>query len=98
MGVLQDLFGLDGRVAIVTGGAKGIGMFYSEALADAGANVVVADIDPKAVAATTDRLSESYPDRILGVDLDVTSRESIRAMVQKTDERWGRLDILVNNA
>jgi NAD(P)-dependent dehydrogenase (short-subunit alcohol dehydrogenase family) len=98
MSIIEDLFGLNGRVAIVTGGAKGIGMFYSEALADAGANVVVADVDPKAVAETTDRLSESYPDRILGVDLDVTSRDSIQAMVRKTDERWGRLDVLVNNA
>jgi NAD(P)-dependent dehydrogenase (short-subunit alcohol dehydrogenase family) len=98
MGVLEQLFGLDGRVAIVTGGAKGIGMFYSEALADAGGNVVVADIDPKAVAETTDRLSETYPDRMLGVELDVTSRDSVRAMMQRVDERWGRLDILVNNA
>jgi NAD(P)-dependent dehydrogenase (short-subunit alcohol dehydrogenase family) len=98
MGVIEDLFGLDGRVAIVTGGAKGIGMYYSEALADAGAKVVVADIDPKAVAETTDRLNESYPDHVLGVELDVTSRDSVKAMVQKTDERWGRLDILVNNA
>jgi len=98
MGVLEELFGLDSRVAIVTGGAKGIGMFYSEALAGAGANVVVADIDPEAVAETTDRLSETFPDHILGVELDVTDRDSIRAMVQQTDERWGRLDILVNNA
>jgi len=98
MGVLQDLFGLDGRVAVVTGGSKGIGMFYSEALADAGGNVVVADIDPAAVAETTDRLSETYPDHILGVVLDVTSRDSVKAMVLQVDDRWGRLDILVNNA
>jgi NAD(P)-dependent dehydrogenase (short-subunit alcohol dehydrogenase family) len=98
MSILEELFGLDGRVAIVTGGAKGIGMFYSEALADAGANVVVADVDSQAVAETTDRLNESYPDRILGVNLDVTERESVRAMIQQVDQRWGRLDILVNNA
>jgi NAD(P)-dependent dehydrogenase (short-subunit alcohol dehydrogenase family) len=60
--------------------------------------VVVADVDPKAVAETTDRLNESFPDRILGVELDVTSRASVQSMVQKTDERWGRLDVLVNNA
>jgi len=98
MGILQDLFGLDDRVAIVTGGSKGIGMYYSEALADAGSNVVVADIDPASVAETTDRLSESYPDRILGVELDVTNRDSVRAMIERVEERWGRLDILVNNA
>ena len=76
MGVLEELFGLAGRVAIVTGGSKGIGQFYSEALADAGANVVVADIDPQTVAETTDRLNETYPGRILGLHLDVTSRDS----------------------
>src|SRR3954447_1409970 len=98
MGVIEELFGLDGRVAIVTGGAKGIGMYYSEALAGAGANVVVADIDDNAVAQTTDRLNESFPDRVLGVHLDVTNRASIQAMIQQVDERWGRLDVLVNNA
>src|SRR6266705_484989 len=98
MGVLEELFGLDGRVAIITGGAKGIGMFYSEALADAGAKVVVADIDSEAVADTSHRLNEQFPGRILGVELDVSDRESIRAMVQEVDKKWGRLDILVNNA
>jgi NAD(P)-dependent dehydrogenase (short-subunit alcohol dehydrogenase family) len=93
-----DLFRLNGRVAVVTGGSKGIGMFYSQALAQAGANVVVADIDPQSVAETSERLSKEHDDRILGADLDVTSRESIRAMVHQIDERWGRLDILVHNA
>jgi len=73
-------------------------MFYSESLADAGGNVVVADVDPVSVAETADRLSESYPDRVLGVVLDVTSRDSVKDMVQRVDARWGRLDILVNNA
>jgi NAD(P)-dependent dehydrogenase (short-subunit alcohol dehydrogenase family) len=98
MSILEELFGLDGRVAIVTGGAKGIGMFYSEALAGAGANVVVADIDASAVADTSHRLNEEFPGRVLGVELDVSSRDSIREMVQQVDARWGRLDILVNNA
>ena len=93
-----DLFRLDGKVAVVTGGSKGIGMFYSQALAEAGASVVVADIDPVNVAQTSERLSKEHDGRILGADLDVTSRESIRAMVHQIDQRWGRLDILVNNA
>jgi NAD(P)-dependent dehydrogenase (short-subunit alcohol dehydrogenase family) len=93
-----DLFRLDGKVAVVTGGSKGIGMFYSQALAEAGASVVVADIDPVSVAQTSERLSKTHAGRILGADLDVTSRDSIRAMVHQIDQRWGRLDILVNNA
>jgi NAD(P)-dependent dehydrogenase (short-subunit alcohol dehydrogenase family) len=89
-----DLFRLDGKVAVVTGGSKGIGMFYSQALAEAGASVVVADIDPVHVAQTSERLSKEHDGCILGVDLDVTSRDSIRAMVHQIDQRWGRLDIL----
>ena len=74
-----DLFRLDGKVAVVTGGSKGIGMFYSQALAEAGASVVVADIDLASVAQTSERLSKEHDGRILGADLDVTSQDSIRA-------------------
>ena len=93
-----DLFRLDDRVAIVTGGAKGIGLSYSTALAEAGAKVVVADIDSGAVRETAARLTEEFPGRIMGIELDVTKRPSIDAMVAATEERWGRIDILVNNA
>jgi len=93
-----DLFKLDGKVAIVTGGARGIGLFYSEALAEAGARVAMADIDPRAVSEASARLAEEHPGQILGVELDVSSRASIEAMVARVDQQWGRLDILVNNA
>jgi 3-oxoacyl-[acyl-carrier protein] reductase len=93
-----DLFRLDGKVAVVTGGAKGIGAFYSAGLADAGARVVVADIDPVAVDETATRLEREHPERVLGVELDVADRSSIEAMVRRIDETWGRLDILINNA
>jgi len=93
-----DLFRLDGKVAVVTGGSKGIGMFYSQALAEAGASVVVADIDPASVAQTAERLAKEHDGRILAADLDVTSQDNIRALVHQIDQRWGRLDILVNNA
>jgi NAD(P)-dependent dehydrogenase (short-subunit alcohol dehydrogenase family) len=73
-------------------------MFYSQALAEAGASVMVADIDLASVAQTSERLSKEHAGRILGADLDMISRESIRAMVHQIDQRWGRLDIFVNNA
>ena len=97
MGVL-DLFKLDDRVAVVTGGAKSIGMYYTTALLEAGAKVVAADIDANAVHDTTARLSEEHPGRVMGVVVDVSDRESLAGMVRAVDSRWGRLDIVVNNA
>ncbi len=93
-----DLFSLQGKVALVTGGAKGIGRFYSEALAQAEASVVIADIDGDAVKEATADLEKEYRGRILGAKLDVTSRDSVRGVMKSVESRWGRLDILVNNA
>lgn len=98
MADLRDWFALDGRVAVVTGGAKGIGMSYSEALAVAGARVVVADIDARAVSETASRLSEEFPGAILPVELDVTSPSSLDSMVNAIQSKWQHIDILVNNA
>ncbi len=93
-----DLFKLDGKVAIVTGGARGIGLVYSEALAEAGASVVIADVDAAAVSDAAARLGEEHPGRVLGIELDVSNRASIQAMVDTVEAQWARLDVLVNNA
>jgi 3-oxoacyl-[acyl-carrier protein] reductase len=95
---VNALFRLEDRVAVVTGGAKGIGMYYSEGLARAGARVVVADIDSKAVSETGSRLSEDFPGAILPVDVDVTNQTSLVAMVDAIRSEWGQIDVLVNNA
>jgi NAD(P)-dependent dehydrogenase (short-subunit alcohol dehydrogenase family) len=85
---------LAGRVAIVTGGARGIGLAYARRFLAEGALVTVADIvDPgEAVAAL------GPGDRVLGIAVDVGSAESTRAMAEATRQRFGRVDILVNNA
>ena len=93
-----DLFKLDGKVAVVTGGAKGIGMHYAAALLDAGAAVAVADIDAEAMRETAARLSEEHPGRVLGVNLNVARRSEIEELAAQVEGRFGRLDILVNNA
>jgi NAD(P)-dependent dehydrogenase (short-subunit alcohol dehydrogenase family) len=92
------VFALHERVAVVTGGARGIGACYAEALLGAGAAVVVADIDAQAVQALVARLAATAPERVLGAHIDVTQRASLRTMVSDVERRWGRLDILVNNA
>ena len=85
---------LDGKVAIITGGAAGIGFAYAKRFLAEGARVVIADInDPRPAA---DKLDTAG--RALGVHADVSDATSVRAMVEATRARFGRIDVLVNNA
>jgi 2-deoxy-D-gluconate 3-dehydrogenase len=93
----MDLFDLSGRVAIVTGGNGGIGLGMARGLAEAGASVVVAARDAEKSAAAVAEL-EALDAQCLAVSVDVTTKDSCRAMVSATVERFGRLDVLVNNA
>ena len=88
---------LDGRVAIVTGGAKGMGRAICQLFAKEGAKVTVADIDLPGTEETL-HMVEAAGGRGLAVSCDVTSSEQVEAMVAATVEAFGRLDILVNNA
>jgi NAD(P)-dependent dehydrogenase (short-subunit alcohol dehydrogenase family) len=88
---------LAGKVAIVTGAAGNIGEAYARALADAGAAVVVADIDSERVQATAGRL-EGDGRQVVSATVDITSEESVAAMVQAASDAFGGVDILVNNA
>jgi len=90
-----DLFRLDGRVALVTGGAGLLGRRYCEALLQAGARVVIGDLDGARAEALA---AELDTDGALGLQLDVTQQGSANEAVEKTTERFKRLDILVNNA
>ncbi|HQT64002.1 MAG: dehydrogenase [Acidocella sp. 20-57-95] len=90
---------LVGRVAIVTGGAHGIGKAYARRLADEGAHVVIADIDGAAAETTAAALTAlAGAPKALGLRVDVSSEESLADMVAKTMEAFGRIDILINNA
>lgn len=86
--------GFAGRTAIVTGAARGIGEAIAARLADAGARVLVGDIDEGAAHEAAGRIGEG----VIAHGLDVTSPESWDAAVARALETWGRLDILVNNA
>jgi NAD(P)-dependent dehydrogenase (short-subunit alcohol dehydrogenase family) len=88
---------LEGRVAIVTGGAKGIGRHYARALAQEGARVVVADIadGTEVVAAIA---AEHGPETVVGAVVDVSDEASVQGLVARTVARFGRIDVLVNNA
>src|SRR6266852_525755 len=88
---------LDSRVAIVTGGARGIGRHYSEALAAEGAGVMIADIaDGRDLAA--ELAAEHGANSVASAQVDVSDEESVKALVAATIERFGKIDVLVNNA
>ncbi len=91
------LFSLSGRVAIVTGGAKGIGRGIAENLAIAGAAVVVADVDEAENAACAAAIIATGG-KALAVTCDMADEGAIAHLVQRTAEHFGQLDIVVNNA
>jgi NAD(P)-dependent dehydrogenase (short-subunit alcohol dehydrogenase family) len=94
---LPELLSLEGRVAVVTGGAVGIGYSIAERFAEAGADVVIGDIGDAVSAAV--RISQRFPSRrIVGTTLDVGDSKSIRACADLAVRELGRLDVWVNNA
>jgi sorbose reductase len=94
---ILDRFRLDGRVALVTGAAMGIGQGYAEALGQAGARVALVDINREAADATCAALQADGIEAMV-VIADVTKPDQVKRMVQEVVDRWGRLDIGVNNA
>src|SRR5437868_8754075 len=90
---LPELFRLDGRVALVTGGAGLLGRRYCEALLQAGARVVIGDVDGAGAEALA---AELDTERALGLKLDVTNEASVNDATQRAVQRFKRLDILVN--
>jgi 3-oxoacyl-[acyl-carrier protein] reductase len=91
---MQDL---DGQVAIVTGGAQGIGFGIATVLRAEGASVVIADVDDAAAKAAASALNGDG-EHALAVHTDVTDRDSVARMAAAAVQRWGRIDILAANA
>lgn len=87
-------FSLAGKVAIVTGGARGLGLEAARALAAVGAEVVITSRDAETATAAARELGT----RALGLPLDVRDRESVTELVARTVDAFGRIDVLVNNA
>jgi 3-oxoacyl-[acyl-carrier protein] reductase len=94
---VNERFDFAGRSVIVTGGGKGIGKVYVEEFAKAGARVVAADIDADAAKAVAEALQKSGCE-VLGLGVDIASEDATAKMAQATLERFGTIDILINNA
>lgn len=88
---------LDGQIAIVTGGASGIGLATVKAFVDKGAKVVIADYNEKAGKEVEKSLLEKEAD-VLFIKADVSAEESVKNLVAETVKIYGKLDIMINNA
>jgi gluconate 5-dehydrogenase len=95
---LAELFDLRGRVALVTGGGRGLGEQIAWGLAQAGASVALGSRKKEACEDVARELAESHGVRTLALRLDVTSEEEVRAALDETELAFGPVDILVNNA
>jgi NAD(P)-dependent dehydrogenase (short-subunit alcohol dehydrogenase family) len=93
-----DVFKLDGRVALVTGGNRGLGFAMAKALAEAGASVIVTSRQEDRAVKSAATLAETTGQRALGLAVDITDTAQIESMIQYVAQEFGRIDILVNNA
>ena len=95
---ILNLFKLNGRTAIITGGNRGLGFAIAKTLAEAGANISIAARDEKMNKASEERIQLSYNVPCMSTACDVTSEASIVKAVDETVARFGRVDILINSA
>lgn len=95
MGIL-DRFSLRGRTSLVTGGGQGIGRAFALALAEAGADVAVVDLNAETARAVAAEM-EGLGVRSLAVQADTSVPEDVEAMVDRVVDAWGKLDVAVNN-
>lgn len=93
-----DSLRLDGKVALVTGGSKGLGFAMATALAEAGADIALCSRHGTEAAAAAQELAALTNRRTVGFEADVTDRASVKRLAQACQETFGQVDILVNNA
>src|SRR5260370_8619649 len=94
---IKELFNLSGRVAIVTGGSRGLGREMAEGLAEAGASLMLCARREQWLTPTVDEM-RGRGFKVEGMICDVANQEQVQRVVDKTIEAYGKVDILVNNA
>ena len=95
---IAELVSLAGRNAVVTGGGQGLGKGIARRLAEAGANVLIGDIEGERAESAAASLDGAFPGRVTGVRMDVSDTASITAATEKAKDSFGGIDIWVNNA
>lgn len=91
---LMSAFGLEGKIALVTGGGTGLGFAMTECLVAAGARVIIAGLFKDELDQACNKLGNS----VIGIEFDVTNTDKAQKLVDDIVSRYGRLDILINNA
>lgn len=95
---LDRLFDLSGKVAVITGGAGLLGIKHAEALMEAGAYCVLADINGEMAGMAAAKLIAEKSSKAIGVQTDITNSDSVSGLLNQTLQEFGRVDILINNA
>ncbi len=95
---VMEMFRLDGRTALVTGGSKGLGLVMATALAQAGAEVAISSRTESECMAAAARITEETGRKAVAIPADVTVPEAVERMVNEAEATLGKVDILVNNA
>lgn len=93
---MKDIFKLDGKIAIVTGGAGGIGEALALGLGIHGATVVVSSRNQEAIDAVAKKITDESGNKAIAITSDVTDESSMQSLVDAVVEKYGRIDILVN--
>lgn len=95
---LNEMFRLDGKVALITGGGRGIGKFIATGFAEAGADLIIASRRMEKLESTAREIEEAFNVKVFPVRCDMSKKEEIEEMVNVVAEKFPRIDILVNNA
>lgn len=98
MGSVKELFDLQGKVAVVIGGARDLGYDMAEVLADAGCNVLITSRSQESADTAVNKLQNLYDVSVMGVALDITDHTQVHALATQAGKWQGHVDILINNA
>ena len=95
---INQLFDLSGRVAVITGGAGLLGVMHAEAIAEVGGYPILADIDETSAIREARKIADKYGVVCLGIKTDITNKDEVQALCNTVLQKFGRVDILINNA
>lgn len=93
-----DRFRIEGKVAVITGGAGFLGVKHAEAILEAGGTPILADINERAAQQRASDLSKKYNREVLGIYADITTADSVQVLSDRCIENFDKVDILINNA